>query len=122
MEQRLIASLVVPWPVVYVLRDAVPVADLLIWAAAIQAMTAARWLLVRRYFRRSDGDPGIAIWARRFSLLSMLWALSWCALGWIGFVPAQPHLIAFVCITAISFFGSQNQGSIDDSASQIVSN
>jgi signal transduction histidine kinase len=101
----MIASLVVPWPVVYVLRDAVPVAELLIWAAAIQAMTAARWLLVRRYFRRSDGDPGIAVWARRFTMLSILWSLSWGALGWIGFVPAEPHLIAFVCIVLVGMAG-----------------
>ena len=101
----MIASLVVPWPVVYVLRDAVPLAELLTWAAAIQATTAARWLLVRRYFRRSDGDPGIAIWARRFTLLSILWSLSWGALGWIGFVPAEPHLIAFVCIVLVGMAG-----------------
>ena len=101
----MIASLVVPWPVVYVLRDAVPVPNLLIWAATIQAMTGARWLLVRRYFLRSAGDPGIAIWARRFTLLSILWSLSWGALGWIGFVPAQPHLIAFVCIVLTGMAG-----------------
>jgi Flp pilus assembly pilin Flp len=29
-------------------------------------------------------------------------------------------LIAFVCITAISFFGSENAGSVNDSASMIV--
>jgi signal transduction histidine kinase len=101
----MIASLVVPWPVVFVLRDAVPVPVLLVWAAAIQATTGARWLLVRRYFRRSAGDPGIAIWAWRFSLLSGLWSLSWGALGWIGFVPAEPHLIAFVCIVLVGMAG-----------------
>lgn len=101
----MIASLVVPWPVVWVLRDAVPVPHLLIWAATIQTVTAARWLLVRRYFRRNDGDPGIATWARRFTLLSILWSLSWGALGWIGFVPAQPHLIAFVCIVLTGMAG-----------------
>ncbi|WP_296385475.1 ATP-binding protein [Reyranella sp.] len=101
----MIASLVVPWPVVYVLRNAAPVAELLIWAAAIQATMGARWLLVRRYFRRSAGGPGIATWARRFTVLSILWSLSWGALGWIGFVPAQPHLIAFVCIVLTGMSG-----------------
>ncbi len=101
----IIASLVVPWPVVYVLRDAAPVPQLLIWVAAIQATTAARWLLVRRYFRRSARDRDIAIWARRFTLLSILWSLSWGARGWIGFVVAQPHLIAFVCIVLTGMSG-----------------
>ena len=101
----MIASLVVPWPVVYVLSGAVPIPHLLIWAAAIQATTAARWLLVRRYFRRRAGDPGIDVWARRFSVLSILWSLSWGTLGFIGFVPAQPHLIAFVCIVLTGMAG-----------------
>jgi Flp pilus assembly pilin Flp len=29
-------------------------------------------------------------------------------------------LIAFVCITAITYFGSENAGSVNDSASEIV--
>ncbi|MBY0322829.1 MAG: response regulator [Reyranella sp.] len=101
----MIASLVVPWPVVYVLRNAAPMPELVIWAAAIQSTTAARWLLVRRYFQRAAGDSDVAIWARRFTWLSILWSLSWGALGWIGFVPAQPHLIAFVCIVLTGMCG-----------------
>ncbi|MGL4288499.1 MAG: hybrid sensor histidine kinase/response regulator, partial [Phreatobacter sp.] len=93
------------WPVVYVLWDSVPAAVLLSWAAAIHLITGARWLLSRRYFRRAGGAASLDTWAWRFTWLSILWSLSWGALGWIGFVPARPHLIAFVCIVLTGMSG-----------------
>lgn len=101
----MIASVVVPWPVVYVLWGSVPASALLTWAAAIHLMTGARWLLSRRYFRRTGDTAGLETWARRFTSLSILWSLSWGALGWIGFVPSQAHLIAFVCIVLTGMSG-----------------
>ncbi|QCI68640.1 hybrid sensor histidine kinase/response regulator [Phreatobacter stygius] len=101
----MIASIVVPWPVVYVLWGTVAGPLLLTWAAAIYALTGARWLLSRRYFQRASDSPGFAVWARRFTLLSILWSLAWGALGWIGFVPTQAHLVAFVCIVLTGMSG-----------------
>lgn len=101
----LIANFVIPWPVAYVLREAVPGRQLLVWIGAIYALTAARLLLSHRYFRRGDGAAGPAAWARRFTILSVLSSLLWGAIGWIGFVPAEPHLIAFVCIVLTGMSG-----------------
>ncbi|MBN8941435.1 MAG: hybrid sensor histidine kinase/response regulator [Rhizobiales bacterium] len=97
--------MVVPWPVVYVLWGAVPASALIAWAAAIYAVTGARWFLSRRYFLAAGDAAGRAAWARRFTLLSILWSLTWGALGWIGFVPDQAHLIAFVCIVLTGMSG-----------------
>lgn len=101
----LLANLVIPWPVAYVLRGAVPASQLVGWIGAIYLLTGARLLLSRGYFRRTDGKAGAASWARRFTALSFLSSLLWGALGWIGFEPTQPHLIAFVCIVLTGMSG-----------------
>lgn len=101
----LIANLIIPWPVAYVLREAVPDRLLLIWIGAIYALTGARLLLSHRYFRRGDDAAGPGAWARRFTIFSVLSSLLWGAIGWIGFVPAEPHLIAFVCIVLTGMSG-----------------
>ena len=36
---------------------------------------------------------------------SLLIGLAYIVLGWIGFVPEQPHLIAFVCIVLTGMSG-----------------
>ncbi|AZO81653.1 hypothetical protein B5U98_09540 [Bosea sp. Tri-39] len=101
----LLANFVIPWPVAYVLREAVPGEQLLVWIGAIYALTGARLLLARGYARRGAdaGDPHV--WARRFAALSILSSLLWGAIGWIGFVPEQPHLIAFICIVLTGMSG-----------------
>ncbi|WP_244448732.1 hybrid sensor histidine kinase/response regulator [Bosea sp. LC85] len=101
----LFANLVIPWPVAYVLREAVPGRQLLIWIGAVYALTGARLLLSYRYFRRGDQAPGPEVWARRFTVLSVLSSLLWGGVGWIGFVPSEPHLIAFVCIVLTGMSG-----------------
>lgn len=101
----LLANLLIPWPVAYVLRETVPTGQLLGWIGAIYLLTAARLLLSRRYFARTDGEAEAPKWAWRFTLLSVLSSLLWGALGWIGFEPAQPHLIAFVCIVLTGMSG-----------------
>lgn len=92
------ASLVVPWPVVYVLWHAVPRSHLLIWAAALYVVTGARWFLSYRYSHRKDDAIRPEVWARRFMPLSLLLSLLWGAFGWIGFTPSEPHFIAFTAI------------------------
>lgn len=101
----LFANLIIPWPVAYVLGEAVPGHKLLIWIGAIYALTGARLLLSHRYFRRVDDRVDAVAWARRFTLLSILSSLLWGAIGWIGFLPEQPHLIAFVCIVLTGMSG-----------------
>lgn len=101
----LLANLVIPWPVAYVLREAVPGRQLLIWIGAIYVLTAARLLLSRQYFRRGEEDAEPETWARRFTILSVLSSLLWGGVGWIGFVPSEPHLIAFVCIVLTGMSG-----------------
>jgi signal transduction histidine kinase/CheY-like chemotaxis protein len=101
----LLANLLIPWPVAYVLREAVPTAQLLGWIGAIYLLTAARLLLSRRYFAQANAEAEAPSWAWRFTGLSVLSSLLWGALGWIGFEPAQPHLIAFVCIVLTGMSG-----------------
>lgn len=101
----LLANFVIPWPVAYVLREAVPAQQLLAWIGAIHVLTGARLLVSRSYFRRDAEAAGPLAWAHRFTLLSILSSLLWGAIGWIGFVPEQPHLIAFVCIVLTGMSG-----------------
>ncbi|MCP4564241.1 MAG: hybrid sensor histidine kinase/response regulator [Bosea sp.] len=101
----LLANFVIPWPVAYVLREAVPAPQLLAWIGAIYVLTGARFLVSRSYFRRGAEAAGPLAWAHRFTLLSILSSLLWGAIGWIGFVPEQPHLIAFVCIVLTGMSG-----------------
>lgn len=101
----LLANFVIPWPVAYVLREAVPGQQLLAWIGAIYVLTGARLLVSRSYFRRGAAAAGPLVWAHRFTLLSILSSLLWGVIGWIGFVPEQPHLIAFVCIVLTGMSG-----------------
>ncbi|MCV9936439.1 ATP-binding protein [Boseaceae bacterium BT-24-1] len=101
----LLANFVIPWPVAYVLREAVPGEQLLVWIGAIYALTGARLLLARGYARRGADAADPHVWARRFAVLSIFSSLLWGAIGWIGFVPEQPHLIAFVCIVLTGMSG-----------------
>ncbi len=101
----LLANFIIPWPVAYVLREAVPGQQLLVWVGAIYALTLARLVLSSRYFKRGADEAKPRIWALRFAVLSILSSLLWGAVGWIGFVPEQPHLIAFVCIVLTGMSG-----------------
>lgn len=59
----LLANLLIPWPVAYVPRETVPAGQLLGWIGAIYLLTAARLLLSRRYFARTDGEAEAPKWA-----------------------------------------------------------
>ena len=99
------ANLIIPWPVAYVLRHVVPGGQLLAWVASIYVLTGARLYLSHLYFR-SQGKGRVPLaWARSFTLLSVVSSLLWGVVGWIGFVPAEPHLIAFVCIVIVGMAG-----------------
>lgn len=101
----LLANFVIPWPVAHVLREAVPGEQLLAWIGAIYVLTGARLLVSRSYFGRGAEAASPLAWAHRFTLLSILSSLLWGAIGWIGFVPEQPHLIAFICIVLTGMSG-----------------
>lgn len=99
------ANLIIPWPVAYVLRHVVPGGQLLAWVASIYVLTGARIYLSHRYFRDSGKGWTSLAWARLFTLLSVISSLLWGVVGWIGFVPAEPHLIAFACIVIVGMAG-----------------
>ncbi|MFC3551394.1 ATP-binding protein [Lysobacter cavernae] len=94
----LFANLVIPAPVAYVLWGAVPDALLLGWVALIFALTLVRIGLSRRYFTAGTATLDTPAWTRSFTVLSWLSSALWGALGWFGFLPDAPHLLAFVCI------------------------
>ncbi|WP_448951221.1 ATP-binding protein [Labrys neptuniae] len=101
----MLANLIIPWPVAYVLRHVVPGGQLLAWVALIYGLTGARLYLSHLYFSRGGEGRTPLAWARLFTLLSVLSSLLWGGVGWIGFVPAEQHLIAFSCIVIVGMAG-----------------
>lgn len=94
----LFANFVIPLPVAYMLRDAVPAAALLGWIGAMYGLTVARIILARLYFRRDSGAGQALTWAWRATAFSWASAALWGAVGWVGFIPGEPNMAAFTCI------------------------
>lgn len=94
----LVANFVIPLPVAYMLRDAVPAPALLGWIGAVYGLTLARIVLARFYFRRRNGAGRALAWAWRATLFSWASAALWGAMGWVGFIPGEPAMAAFTCI------------------------
>lgn len=102
-QAGLLINLVMPPPIVFVLWGAVRQEVLLGWTALVYGLLLARLVLSRRYFRWAalpePSRPGDARgWANGLTFLCWLSGLLWGAFGWFGFLPEQPHLLAFVCI------------------------
>ncbi|KAB0268850.1 ATP-binding protein [Microvirga brassicacearum] len=101
----LFANLIIPIPVAYVLWEVAAERWLLLWIATIWLLTGVRILLSHRYFADSEKASRAGSWARHFTVLSIFSSLLWGAIGWIGFVPQEPHFIAFVCIVLTGMSG-----------------
>lgn len=94
----LIANLVIPLPVAYVLWGAVPARLLALWCGAIVLLTALRIVVSARYFASASTQAVERRWIWGFTVLSWLSSLLWGALGGFAFLPDHPHLLAFTCI------------------------
>ncbi|MDN6857383.1 hybrid sensor histidine kinase/response regulator [Pseudomonas sp. CAN2814] len=94
----LFANLVIPLPVLYILRDALSPVAIVCWLAALYLLTLGRIVLARAYFRQAPArtQEGRRLWTT--TLLSWASSLLWGWLGWAGFAHGDPQLFAFTCI------------------------
>lgn len=96
----LFANFVIPWPVAYVFRHAVPLSWSGIWILTMFVLNACRVLHSRRYFSQSKRDVQIRAqhWGWLSAVLSWCSSLLWGLLGWVGFATGDPQLQAFTCV------------------------
>ena len=96
----LFANFVIPLPVAYVFRHAVPLSWIIGWILAMYGLTAIRLLLSRTYFSQSPriDHHQAQQWGWRASALSWMSSLLWGVLGWVGFAAGDPQLLAFTCV------------------------
>jgi len=84
----LFANFVIPLPVAYIFRDALPAAWIGSWILALYVLTLGRVLLSRRYFASADRLSQPETWAWRAALLSWRSVLPaairncWSSLAW----------------------------------------
>ncbi|MGE8153912.1 ATP-binding protein [Pseudomonas vancouverensis] len=96
----LFANFVIPWPVAFVFRHAVPWSWSAVWILAMYGLTTCRVLHSRRYFAQAKRDVSLRPqhWGWLAAVLSWLSSLLWGVLGWIGFATGDPQLQAFTCV------------------------
>jgi signal transduction histidine kinase/ActR/RegA family two-component response regulator len=105
----LAATLVTAWLTWMALAGTVPDEVLHVWLAAILAVTAARWVLIRSYRRAAPPPEGSAPWLTRFVILTAIAGGVWGALGTLMFPPPGSHYqgimgIIIVGIAAVGMF------------------
>jgi signal transduction histidine kinase/CheY-like chemotaxis protein len=91
-----ISNVTISLGVIYVLQGSIPASWLAPWAIAVYALTAARVLAARRFWKRPRTPGSLRGWAWLAAVFSWVSGLLWGMLTWIGFVPDQPHLFAFI--------------------------
>lgn len=96
----LFANFVIPWPVAYIFRDAVPTPWIGAWILGMYGLTACRLLLTRRYFSQSFKAAGAnpQAWGWAAAVLSWASSLLWGVIGWVGFSTGDPQMLAFTCV------------------------
>jgi signal transduction histidine kinase/CheY-like chemotaxis protein len=94
----LFANLVIPLPVLYIFRNALSPTAMVVWLAALYALTIGRIVLARTYFRQAPARTQEQTWLWSNTLLSWASSLLWGWLGWAGFIHGDPQLFAFTCI------------------------
>jgi signal transduction histidine kinase/CheY-like chemotaxis protein len=95
----LFANFVIPLPVAYIFRHALPLTWIVTWIGAMYVLTLSRVLLSRSYFAQRHLQAEQALrWGWRATLLSWLSSLLWGVLGWVGFAHSDPQLLAFTCV------------------------
>jgi len=70
----LFANLVIPLPVLYIFRNALSPTAMVVWLAALYALTIGRIVLARTYFRQAPARTQEQTWLWSNTLLS--WASS----------------------------------------------
>lgn len=91
-----ISNVTISLGIIYVLSGSVPATWLVPWAVAVYALIAARVLVARRFWKHPKTPASLRGWAWTAAGFSWISGLLWGSLTWIGFVPDQPHLFAFI--------------------------
>ncbi|AWY42188.1 response regulator [Pseudomonas putida] len=93
----LFANFVIPWPVAYIFRNALPLSGIGLWIVTMYGLTVWRVMLSRRYFSQASSRSP-QVWGWRAAVLSWLSSLLWGLIGWAGFATGDPQLLAFTCV------------------------
>ncbi|MFE0016395.1 ATP-binding protein [Mesorhizobium sp. NPDC059054] len=91
-----ISNVTISLGIIYVLYGSVPTNWLVPWAIAVYALIAARVLAARHFWKHPRTPGSLRRWAWAAAGFSWISGLLWGSLTWIGFVPDQPHLFAFI--------------------------
>ncbi|WP_260855099.1 sensor histidine kinase [Mesorhizobium amorphae] len=91
-----ISNVTISLGIIYVLYGSVPTDWLVPWAVAVYALIAARVLAARRFWKHPRTPASLRRWAWTAAGFSWVSGLLWGSLTWIGYVPDQPHLFAFI--------------------------
>ena len=91
-----ISNVTISLGIIYVLYGSVPTDWLVPWAVAVYALIAARVLAARRFWKHPRTPASLRGWAWTAAGFSWVSGLLWGSLTWIGYVPDQPHLFAFI--------------------------
>lgn len=93
-----ISNVAISLGIIYVLHSSIPASWLAPWAVAVYALTAARILAARHFWKQSWTPGSLRGWAWLAAGFSWLSGLLWGLLTWVGYVPDQPHLFAFIVV------------------------
>lgn len=93
-----ISNITISLAIIYVLYGSVPTNWLVPWIVAVYALIAARVLAARRFWKTPRTPDSLRKWAWAAASFSWISGLLWGSLTWIGFLPDQPHLFAFIIV------------------------
>lgn len=91
-----ISNVTISLGIIYVLYGSVPMNWLVPWIVAVYMLIAVRVLAARRFWKHPRTPASLRRWAWAAAGFSWVSGLLWGSLTWIGFVPDQPHLFAFI--------------------------
>lgn len=91
-----ISNVTISLGIVYALYGSVPTQWLVPWIVAVYALIVARVVVARRFWKHPRTPASLRRWAWAAAGFSWASGLLWGSLTWIGYVPDQPHLFAFI--------------------------